>query len=386
MTDITTFFDRTPIKGFKKTRDGFLLADVKVARTGVQTYLGRELGRPHLDRVTVYRPEEEVFSDESIATYVNRTVTDDHPTEMVNAKNWKKTSVGATGGKVLRDGEFVTLPMMVLDAAAVSKIEAGKRELSCGYDAELVWEDGLTPDGVPYQAKQRNIRVNHVAIVDAGRAGSECRIRDAASVEKEGRRMTDKTLRTVMFDGLSIETTDQGAQAIEKLQSQLQATKDGHATVIADLQKQIADRDAQLGVKDGEIKKLQDAAIKPEQMDRMIADRADLVSKVKALDAAFDCTGKSPADIRRAVVSAKMGDAKIKDKSDDYVAALFDTLASAPGSTIVSHNDTVRHALANHGSAPVPTTDKMVVDAHAEYVKSLQDGWKTPAPAAAAAR
>ena len=188
--------------------------------------------------------------------------------------------------------------------------------------------------------------------------------------------MTDTTLRTVMLDGISIQTTDQGAQAIEKLQAQLQAAKDGHAAVITDLQKQIADKDTQLGAKDGEIKKLQDAAIKPEQIDAMIADRAELVSKVKALDANYDAKGKSASDIRRELVTAKMGAEKIKDKSDDYVSALFDALTSGLTVGTQTQRDPVRDALAH--SVSVPTLDKQVNDAHASMIQSLQDNWKTP--------
>lgn len=375
MTIHHSFFDRQPVKGYEKTKDGFLIANVKVARTGIQIYSGREMGKPTMDTVRVWRPESEVFDEDSVVTYVNRPVTDDHPTEMVDAKNWKKHAVGSTGGKIMRDGEFIALPMMILDHSAAAKVDEGKRELSMGYDAEIEWTSGTTPDGKQYDAIQRKIRINHMALVDAGRAGSECRIRDDASVKQEDRHMADIKMRTVIVDGFSVETTDHGAQAIEKLMTQLQATKDGHAANIADLKKQIADKDAELGKKDGEIKKLQDAALSPEKLEAMIADRSALAAKVKTIVPNYDAKGKDLATVRREVVALKMGDEKVKDKSDDYIAALFDTLeGGTTGGYQTPHRDPVRDAVL--GTQPLQTLDKKAEDAHAAMVKRMQDGYK----------
>lgn len=104
----------------------------------------------------------------------HRPVTLAHPPEPVNASNWKKYSVGITGDEVMRDGDFVRVPLVVMDAAAIDAIEnQGVRELSQGYSAELNWGDGVTPDGQKYHAMQTNIRGNHTAFVSVARGGSK---------------------------------------------------------------------------------------------------------------------------------------------------------------------------------------------------------------------
>ncbi|WP_146617698.1 DUF2213 domain-containing protein, partial [Rhodoplanes serenus] len=204
---------------------GYLTAIARTARTGVQVYRGSEVGKPELATVNVFRDESEVFSKRSLDTFAGVPITVDHPAEPVSSINWKRHAVGETGDEVLRDGEHLKIGIKIKDAAAVEAVKAGKRELSVGYSTDLVWENGVAPDGTPYQARQTGIVANHIAIVAAGRAGPQCRIGDSwaalSTTPAEDHHMADKPLKTVTVDGLSIETTDQGAQVIEKLQRQL---------------------------------------------------------------------------------------------------------------------------------------------------------------------
>src|SRR5690606_20900677 len=84
---------------------GYLEANARTARIGIQQYLGAELGRPDLGIVNVYRDEAEVFSKRSLDTFSKIPVTLDHPSGPVTAKTWKDVAVGTTGDEVLRDGE-----------------------------------------------------------------------------------------------------------------------------------------------------------------------------------------------------------------------------------------------------------------------------------------
>ncbi|WP_437408618.1 DUF2213 domain-containing protein [Sinorhizobium meliloti] len=170
------FTDLAPIAGTRRTADGYLVADVRTARTGIQVYAGHEVGKPELQVVKVYRPEDQVFDKASLGSYAHKPVTNDHPDVAVTADNWKALSVGQIGDEVARDGEFVRVPLVVMDGATIGDIEGGKRELSAGYTCDLAWEPGTTPEGETYDAIQKDIRINHVAIVQRGRAGSEARI------------------------------------------------------------------------------------------------------------------------------------------------------------------------------------------------------------------
>lgn len=175
------FADRAPIENVRRLADGRIAAVAKFARSGVQTYTGAEVGRPDLATVNVYRPESEVFDEAAMASFAHKTITLGHPAGGVTIDNWKRVAAGWTEGKVARDGDYVEIPLMLADAAAIRAYDSGEaRELSGGYACELVWGDGIAPDGTPYQATQRKIRGDHIAQVPKGRAGEKARIGDHA--------------------------------------------------------------------------------------------------------------------------------------------------------------------------------------------------------------
>lgn len=338
------FTDSVEIAGTRKRDDGYLVVDARVARTGIQRYLGVEVGKPDLDFVDVYRPEAEVFSDEAMASFAHRPVTDDHPTEQVTADNWKKLSVGQTADEVSRDKKFLRVPLMVADAETISKVESGKRELSAGYTCDLKFEKGTTSDGKAYDAIQTNIRANHVAIVQRGRAGKECRIGDgethhnwgAAPITTADRKETDMSndaLRTVTVDGLSVQTTDQGAQAIDKLVADRDAMSDKLAKQANDHAEAIKAKDAELAKKDAELDDLKGKVLDQAAIDKLVADRAQLEATAKAIAKDVKPAGLSDAELRKAVVQNKLGDAAVADKAEAYIDARFDILAEDASKT-----------------------------------------------------
>lgn len=152
-----------------KTPEGYLYCkDAIIARTGKQTYLESEIfeGSTSDDYVEVDRKEEEVFSPETMASFENKPLTIEHPNTSVGPENYKDLSVGHVQN--VRKGEYDGQPVMladivVNDAEAIRLIESGEMvELSCGYDCDIT--DGPNPE-------QINIRGNHVALCEAGRAG-----------------------------------------------------------------------------------------------------------------------------------------------------------------------------------------------------------------------
>ncbi|MBI5111853.1 MAG: DUF2213 domain-containing protein [Rhodovulum sp.] len=353
--------DRVSLGDVRITGDGYLVTDARIARTGIQIYAGREVGRPDLDRVRVYRPEAEVFASDALASFAHRPVTLDHPDEAVTARNWRRHSVGITGDEVARDGTFVRVPMVLMDAAAIAAVQGGKRELSCGYSCDLKFDAGKTPEGEAYDAVQTSIRANHLAIVAAGRAGPDCRIGDGAD-EEQG-----MTLQKVTVDGITVEMSDTAAQVVSKVQKQLTDATAALAKASTDHAAVIAAKDKELGTRDAEIAKLKAEQLDAAKLDKLVADRADVLARAKAVVADVDTTGKSIPEIRRAVVGKKLGDVAVKDKSDDYVEALFDGLAKTARPA-----DPVRDALRS-GPAPAPqSTDA----AYSTMVAGLQDAWK----------
>ncbi|WP_232002823.1 DUF2213 domain-containing protein [Pseudomonas cerasi] len=332
------------------------MAEAYVARTGIQDYLGTEIdpnndhGLRDVPIVKVYRPESSVFHADAMNSYAYRPMTNDHPGgDGVNSKNWKDVAIGNTGGEVIRDGQRVKVPLVLMDAKAITDFEAGKRQLSMGYGAEIIFQDGVTPEGDAYHVSLGPMKMNHLSLVHSARAGEEFRIGDHKPENPKGGHDMADLLRKLLVDGISIDVTEQGAQAIEKLAKQLndagsntKTLTDAHATAIAL-------KDGELAKKDAEIDDLKAKMLSDADIDKRVTARADLISKAKII-ADADYTGKTDADIRKAVVIAKLGDAAVAGKSSDYVDARFEILvedaAKQPG------NDPFRQHMIQQDSKP----------------------------------
>lgn len=324
------FSDKVSTSAVRKTSDGYLVADAAVARTGIQNYLGREVGKPDMPIVRVYRPADQVFSKDAMKTYAHRPMTNDHPSVAVNAENWKDYAVGQTGGDVMRDGEFVRVPLVLMDQKAISDWENGKVELSMGYSADIVLQAGVTDSGEEYDAIQTNLHMNHLALVDKARGGDKLRIGDqgkpdiiypAHMTKDEGGHMAD--LRKVIVDGLPVETTEAGETAINLLKTKVADAEKASATLVSDHAKAIAAKDAEIAKKDAEIDALKGKVMDAAALDAAVTARADLIAKAKTV-ADQDYTGKSEAEIRKMAVAKKFGDAAVADKSAEYIEARFD--------------------------------------------------------------
>jgi hypothetical protein len=327
------FTDAVTIAGTRRTDDGYLVAEAKAVRTGIQLYTGDEVGKPDMSVVRVYRPPESVFADASLQSFTHAPVTMDHPKDAVTAENWKDLAVGEVSTAAKRDGEWVYLPLILKDAAAIKGVEGGKRELSAGYVCELVWGDGVTPDGQQFDAQQTNIKINHLAVVDRARAGSKARIGDGANwgispvtPDHNPTKETIMTLKTVTVDGIPVEVTDQGATVIATLQQRLADANSKMGTADAAHLAAIAAKDSELAKKDAEIDSLKAKVLSDADLDKRVQQRGDLIAAAAVIAKDVKTSGLSDAAIRKAVVAAKLGDAAVADKADAYIDARFDIL------------------------------------------------------------
>jgi len=320
----------------RETADGYLVCSPRIARTGIQIYQGFEVGKPEMKEVRVFRPEAEVFHADAVASLAHKPVTNEHPDEPVNATNWRDISVGHLGGEVLRDGEFVRVPLVLMDADAIKEVRDGKTQLSVGYSATLAWGDGTTPAGEKYDAVQSDIRANHVAITRAARGGPKLRMGDRSKSK-------EKTMATRSFvvDGITVEMEERDVQVVErhlqKLGGELEAAKSEVATLrtasqadLAKAQTEVANGVAVVQTKDAEIatlkQQLTDSKLSPQALDKLVSDRVATVQRAKSIIGdALVVDGKTDADMRKQVVLAKLGDVA-KDWNDDMVTASFNTL------------------------------------------------------------
>lgn len=357
------------------TAEGYLVAAPRIARTGIQQYLASELGltdRAANDVVNIYRPEKEVFSMDALKSLAHMPITVNHPEEFVDAKNWRDLTHGLTGGEVARDGDFIRVPMTLMDAQAVEQVRAGKKELSVGYYSDLEWTAGVTEKGERYDAVQTNIRGNHLAIVDRARGGRQLRVIDHSRTHNR----EEPTMKTLLIDGITVTLDDTAHQVITKMQATndaalvtLKQTIADRDTTIATLNTQAAAAATSLQTKDSEIatlkQQLADAILTPAKLDDAVRARATVVDAARKVLSTVVVDGKTESEIRRQVVDSKMGD-KAKGWNDDQIAASFNTLTAG----VV---DSVR-AAHMHSQPNVQTTDADA--AHKQYVDGLNSAWK----------
>lgn len=389
------------------TGDGYLVAAPRVARTGIQLYSGSEVGKPEMKVVRVFRPEAEVFDKDSLHSYAHKPFTNDHPSEPVNADNWKDFAVGDLGGDVAKDGEFVRVPLVMMDAQAINDYRDGKRELSLGYTCDFRWEPGTAPNGEQYDAVQSTIRANHLALVKRARGGSSLRVGDANFTERNEPMTTNTNGATavVMCDGVALNVDAVSAavisahikrleQSAASLQSKIdendnKTKKDAadHATVLTEKQTALDKSVAEVATLK---KQIEDSAMTPAKIDALVIDRGAVIAGgKKVLGDKLVIDSKSNGEIRRQVVDHVMKDGA-KGWSDDAVTASFNTI-------VMSAKDTADGGSSSHqqrpgfGSGGTSFDDvrkgfrfdhqQTVNDADKSYndmSKDLSDAWKGP--------
>lgn len=412
-------YDKIEIDDGSKVRflaNGYLSAMPRIARTGIQVYHGSECGRKDMDTVRVYRPAEEVFNVDAAHTYTHLPLTLDHPTVQVDSSNWKKYAVGETGDEVLRDGNAVRVPMMLRDSKAITAFRQGVNQLSVGYDCAMEWTDGVTDDGEKYDAIQRNIRANHLAIVTAARGGSALTIgdgdenEDVVYFDQQGAKIMNErvlNVKTILVDGLEVQVLDSAAPVIQRtisgLELRFQTLQDEHRKLGDEFKKKVKEgedddedsakkdaalkaKDATIEQRDGEIstlkKQLQDAkdASSPKAIDDAARERAGVIDKANTImGTRLKTDGMTVADIRRSVVDAKIGNCK--EWSDDRVIGAFDAMQSnafstdrrttTPGNTI---DDAVR--VFGRPGAGYQTPHEARDAAYGKYDADLSEAWR----------
>lgn len=161
-----------------RTPQGFLRAPGNVTRAGIFEYQ-----HPDGSKTRELRPPDELFRPETVASLRGAPVTLGHPPGgRVDPENARGLSRGFASDSVRRDGHFLAADeITVADAEAIAAAESGEQcELSCGYECRVDATPGVW-EGQPYDAVQRDIVFNHLALVPKGRAGRDVRLRLDAS-------------------------------------------------------------------------------------------------------------------------------------------------------------------------------------------------------------
>lgn len=324
------------VSGAVTDSDGFMRDSPVVARTGIYLYLNAD-GTTRRE----YRPPSEVFAEDSLASFVGKPITVDHPKPgKVISANVRKFAIGTILSPGFRkDDSNVGCDIVIHDPAAFGK----RRQLSLGYRCDLEEVPGTTPEGEPYDAIQHNIRINHLAVVKTARAGFKARLNMDGD---ENCQLEDEHMVTIKVDSQEFEVE----QAVANYVSALTAKADA-ANAKADA------AEIKLSTATTELTAVKaDATAKQTKLDAMTAERdalkvkvdnaesekADAVTKaientkkeVKERAEIEDACKKAKVEktdgldnnaLRIAVIKAVRGDSfDAEGKSDSYIAAAYD--------------------------------------------------------------
>lgn len=216
-----------------KTPEGYLVCvDAILSRTGKQQYRKSELFQDCQDSeadmiIDVDRSDKEVFSEQAMASFENKPVTIEHPSEYVTPDNFNELSVGYLRDihKGMYEGKPVMLGTLVLtNVEAIEKVESGElTNLSCGYDADCI----ETTHGYEFV----NIRGNHLALCETPRAGIT-HIVDSVVNDAEFKHLTDSDkVDEFLQYGHGLQLEDDSIAFYEELKERFPE----HATTIQDI-------------------------------------------------------------------------------------------------------------------------------------------------------
>lgn len=190
------------------TNEGYLIDHPILTSCGIFEYtnpdgsIRRELRLP-----------EHVFAEESLKTYKGKPIIITHEAGVVNKGNVDREQIGTILTDGYQDGDDVRAEIIIHDTDAMK--ECGLKELSLGYNQDLVEEPG-TWNGEPYDAIQTNIAINHLALVASARAGEQARLNIDGSEEPElkGGKVMKQTPNTSRADGGEALSPEEMEQAI----------------------------------------------------------------------------------------------------------------------------------------------------------------------------
>lgn len=309
--------DRTQLQRVKRTDDGYLTGESIVTRTGVFEYLNedgtirRELRHP-----------DDVFDEASLETLRMLPMTDLHPDEEVNSENVDRLGVGTTGENYKIDGTTIRIPINVTHKRGIDSVDAGRRQLSLGYRVRIEEMPGEY-NGQPYDVRQRDIRYNHLALVDRARAGDQARINlDGIAVQSNPPQEANAMTVKVTLDGIQYDAAPEVEKALARKDQQRADAEKNYE----DAKAKVDTLQAQLDeAKEDLEKEKKDRKKDGERLDAAVAERVELLSDARMVLDSVDAS--TPArDLMVSVIQSKHDGLDLTDRSDEYIRARFDAV------------------------------------------------------------
>ena len=150
------------------TEEGYLIDHPIVTTCGIFEYqkedgsIRRELRLP-----------EDVFEKKSLQSYKGKPIIITHDAGEVDKENVHREQIGTIMSEGYRDGDSVRCEIIIHDTNALKR--CGLKELSLGYSLDTEDVSGIW-QGQSYDCIQKNIEINHLALVGEARAGETARL------------------------------------------------------------------------------------------------------------------------------------------------------------------------------------------------------------------
>jgi len=398
-------YDYGQVTKSEVTDEGYLKVWCKAARVGTQLYT-----RGDGAQVREYRPEDEVAKPESLASFGMKAVTMGHPPVLLDSGNTKVHQVGHAGSQVRYNDGFVEVALLITDKDAIQRIQRGDaQEVSAGYRVDFDPTPGVTPQGESYDGVQRNIRVNHIAVVPRGRAGRDVRLildscdrNDAIAWTENPSNSPVISMARITLDGLDLELPAETAGAVQSFAKEAERAK-------ADLQSKLDSQEEQIQavVTENEetLGRLDAALERIEELEKQIAesaeqrdDAAEINEAVNTRLAALDkfapllpedykFDGEDEHGIMTLAYENVFEKAPREDASNDYLLGILDGVLAAmedvdddeeeikADADFQPEDDGSNVAEVRAALAAVNGAEKM--DSSSSYREQLLNGWKS---------
>ena len=317
-----------------KTDEGFVRDAPIIGRTGILEYRNVD-GSIRRE----YRPPEEAFNVDSLASIRGKPITQLHHGLVTSANYFNSHPVGTVISDGRQDGNNIRADVVIYS------LDTKDRELSLGYETELEETPGVTPEGEHYDAIQRNIRYNHLAIVPRGRAGNARLNMDGNQSIEEVETMSTKIK---MDNGIEYEVPAEVKVAYDAMVEKADATKKDldamtakFDSATAEIEKLKADAEKQ----EADFKAKFDSAVKTTIELRSIAQKHG-IEKADEM---------SNEEIKKAVVAKVHPKLNLDGKSAEYIAVAFDLAKDSD----VQHEDAMAKQRKAMGGTETHHEDEM---------------------------
>lgn len=204
----------------EKDSNGFLIVkDNPIAKAGVFDYLLSEVfSQVEKDKdriVRVCREFENLKANKD--SFKGKPIKWEH--FWVGKEGQTQTADGAIFGEVRADEPYLKADLIIYNKDLIAKIEAGEVvELSPAYEANIEAIEG-SYNGEGYSYLQKLKEVNHLAVVETGRSGSDLKIQDKKGTltMKETKGSFIDKLIAKLKDENTTQQADSSAEVIEKI-------------------------------------------------------------------------------------------------------------------------------------------------------------------------